>query len=201
MASEYLNQITADLRISRDLLDRTLSDSGFLESLSRAADLVIRALQSGHKILLAGNGGSAADAQHIAGELISRFNFDRPALAGIALTTDTSVLTAIGNDYGYEQVFARQINGLGRQGDVFVAISTSGKSPNVIAACKAAREIGIGVIGLSGISGGSMNDLCDVIVRVPSDKTPLIQQVHIAAGHTICSVAERAIYGKRSTAT
>ena len=139
--------------------------------MARATELVTGALRAGRKILFAGNGGSAADAQHLATELVVRFVVNRTALPAIALTTDTSILTAIGNDLGFEQVFARQIAALGREGDVFVAISTSGRSANIVAACREARERKLSVIGLTGADGGAMGGLCDVLVRVPSDKT------------------------------
>jgi D-sedoheptulose 7-phosphate isomerase len=195
MANQQRGRIIADLAASRDVLDRVLNDRPFLEAIEQAAQMVTDALRSGNKILLAGNGGSAADAQHIAGELVSRFNFDRAPTAGIALTTDTSVLTAIGNDYGYEQVFARQVAGIGRPGDVFIAISTSGRSPNVLAACRIAKQKGIAVIGFTGAGGGALAELCDVTLRVPSDKTPFIQQIHITAGHIVCALAEEALFG------
>lgn len=178
------------LRASRDAFDRALADPAFIESVARASALVTGALRTGGKILFAGNGGSAADAQHLATELVVRFVVNRRALPAIALTTDTSALTAIGNDFGFEQLFARQIAALGRPGDVFVGISTSGRSPNIVTACREARERNLAVIGLTGASGGEMNALCDVTVRVPSDTTALIQQVHIAAGHIICAAAE-----------
>src|SRR6185436_8197606 len=150
-------------------------------------------LQSGGKLLLAGNGGSAADAQHIATELVVRFKKNRRALPAIALTTDSSALTAIGNDLGFEHLFSRQIEALGRPGDVFLGLSTSGRSPNILAACRAARETGMAVIGFTGATGGAMSDLCDALVRVPSDDTPFIQQVHIAIGHTVCAIAEESL--------
>jgi D-sedoheptulose 7-phosphate isomerase len=155
-------------------------------------------LRAGGKVMLAGNGGSAADAQHIAGEFLSRLRFDRHPLPAIALTTDSSVLTAVGNDYGYEQVFERQLRGLGRKGDVFIAISTSGKSPNVLAALRAAREIGVTTVGFTGTAPGAalMAPLCDLVLAAPSDDTPLIQQIHITAAHAICEIVERNMFGK-----
>jgi D-sedoheptulose 7-phosphate isomerase len=147
--------------------------------------------------LIAGNGGSAADAQHVAAEFLSRFKLDRAPLPAIALTTDTSNLTAIGNDYGFDQVFERQVRGLGRKGDVFIGITTSGRSPNIIAALKAAREIGLTTIGFTGIPGASMNALCDVTLVAPSDETALIQQIHITAAHAICEVVERELFGSK----
>jgi D-sedoheptulose 7-phosphate isomerase len=184
---------------TRDVFATATNDEAFLATVGEAAAKVTDALKAGNKILLGGNGGSAGDAQHIAGELISRFNFDRAPLAGIALTTDTSILTAIGNDYGYEHLFSRQIRGLGRPGDVFIGISTSGRSPNILAGLKAAREGGLITIGLTGAGGGSMPELCDVCVRVPSDSTPFIQQVHITVGHIICAIAEVEIFGKNQS--
>jgi D-sedoheptulose 7-phosphate isomerase len=195
MTDEQRVRIVADLTASRELLDRVLSDAPLLEAIGRTAQMVTHALRSGNKILFAGNGGSAADAQHLAGELVSRFNFDRAPAAGIALTTDSSVLTAIGNDYGFEQVFSRQVAGIGRAGDVFIAISTSGRSPNILAACKVAKQMGITTIGLTGAKGGTLPSLCDVTLRIPDDKTPFIQQLHITIGHIICALAEEAMFG------
>lgn len=146
--------------------------------------------------MLAGNGGSAADAQHIAGELVSRFAFDRPGLSAFALTTDTSILTAIGNDYGYERLFARQIQSHGQKGDIFIAYSTSGKSPNILLALKEARERGLSCIGLTGNRGGAMIDLCHHILEVPSGDTPKIQEGHLVLGHTLCGLIENAIFGE-----
>lgn len=168
------------LRHSRDLTDR----------IARVADCWIEALQGGGKILFAGNGGSAADAQHLAGELVSRFAFDRPGLAAFALTTDTSVLTAIGNDYGYAHLFRRQVQAVGRAGDVLVAISTSGTSPNILAALEEARARGLRTVGLTGISGGRMHPLCDHCICVPAKETPKIQECHIVIGHTVCQIVE-----------
>ena len=152
------------------------------------------------KLLIAGNGGSAADAQHIAGEFLSRLNFDRNPLPAIALTTDSSVLTAIGNDYGFERTFERQVRGLGKTGDVFIAISTSGRSPNVVAALKAARECGLITVGFTGMaSDGAMQPLCDYCLAAPSPETPLIQQIHIVAAHAICGLVELNLFGDAQT--
>jgi len=180
------------MEASRDLFGRAIADADFVQAVARAAELVRDALAAGRKVLFAGNGGSAADAQHLATELVVRFKINRRALPAIALTTDSSMLTAIGNDLGFEHLFSRQIEALGQPGDVFFGISTSGRSPNILAACRAARERGITVIGFTGAHGGSMPECCDVLVRVPSDDTALTQQVHIAAGHTICAIAEEA---------
>ena len=188
--SRYAARAIRDLEISRDVLDRALADPSFIEQVSRATELVTDALRAGRKILFAGNGGSAADAQHLATELVVRFVVNRTALPAIALTTDSSIMTAIGNDFGFEQLFARQIAALGQAGDVLVAISTSGRSPNIVAACREARERKLSVVGLTGANGGAMSELCDVPVRVPSEQTAFIQQVHIAVGHIICAAAE-----------
>ena len=169
-------------------------DSELHATLARAAAACIAALRGGRKILFAGNGGSAADAQHLAGELVSRFNYDRPGLAAFALTTDTSVLTAIGNDYGYERLFARQVQAVGVAGDVLVAISTSGRSPNILEAVREARAKGMVSIGMTGRGGGPLAALCDHCLRTPSDLTPRIQEGHIAMGHTLCWLIERAIF-------
>ena len=192
---KQLSRIRDDLEVSRNVFTRALADEAMLASAARAAEVVMAALQSGGKLLLAGNGGSAADCQHVAAEFVSRLtkDFERPGLPAIALTTDTSILTAIGNDLGFEHAFARQVLALGRPGDVFLGISTSGRSPNILAACAAARQAGLAVIGFTGASGGAMPELCDALVRVPSDDTPFIQQVHIAIGHTLCAIVEDAL--------
>jgi D-sedoheptulose 7-phosphate isomerase len=181
---------------SRQVIDHCLGDGAFMASLADIAGLWTRTLDNGGRIFLAGNGGSAADAQHIAGELVSRFYFDRPALAGLALTTDTSVLTAIGNDYGFEKVFERQILALGAKGDVLVGISTSGNSPNIVHALIAARNKGMATVGFTGHAGGKMPVLCDICLRAPVSSTPLIQQVHITAAHAICALVEKALFGE-----
>ena len=162
------------------------------EDLVVASKMAIDTLKSGNKILLFGNGGSAADAQHIAAELTGRYKSERKGLAGIALTTDTSALTAIGNDYGYDRVFDRQVESLARKGDLLIGISTSGNSKNVINALKLGREIGCHTLGFSGRNGGNMNDVCDLNLVVPSDNTPRIQEMHILFGHTICQCIDEA---------
>jgi len=158
--------------------------------LMNASQIVVDALKNGNKVLLCGNGGSAADAQHIAAELTGRYKCERRGLPGIALTTDTSALTAIGNDYGYDRVFDRQVEALANSGDVLIGISTSGNSPNVISALKLAQEMGCKTIGFSGRTGGAMNDVCDINLIVPSDNTPRIQEMHILLGHTICQIID-----------
>ena len=179
---------------SRRLLEAMSSDGALHRQILQAVTLSVDALRRGNKILFAGNGGSAADAQHWAGELVSRFNFDRPGLPGIALTTDTSILTAIGNDYGYEHVFARQLEALGVSGDVFFALSTSGNSKNILRAIGTARARGIAVIGFSGQDGGAMAEHCDLCFRMPSGETPKIQEGHEFLGHLICGMIEREMF-------
>jgi D-sedoheptulose 7-phosphate isomerase len=162
-------------------------------AVGRAAALMTATLASGQKVMLCGNGGSAADSQHIAAELVGRFVKDRKALPAIALTTDTSALTSIGNDYGFEDVFARQVSGLGRAGDCLMAISTSGNSRNVIRAATVARAAGIHTLGLLGRDGGELLKLCDVPILVPSATTARIQEAHIFIGHTLCAMVEEAL--------
>lgn len=152
------------------------------------------ALARGQKILLCGNGGSAADAQHLAGEFVNRFLLDRPPLPALALSTDTSILTAVGNDFSFEHVFAKQVQALGQPGDVLVAISTSGNSANVLAALRAARQRDMTTLGLSGQGGGLMGPLCDTLLAVPHASTPLVQEVHIAIGHTLCLLVDHFLF-------
>lgn len=190
---EYISgQIADSIEVKRKIVENETVIAQ-IESVSKK---IIATYANGNKTLLAGNGGSAADAQHIAGEFVSRFYFDRPGLASIALTTDTSILTAIGNDYGYDRVFARQIEANGVGGDVFIGISTSGNSKNILEAIAAAKQKGIFTVGLTGESGGAMRDACDVCICVPSSETPRIQESHIVIGHIVCAVVERAIFGK-----
>ncbi|RXJ90618.1 phosphoheptose isomerase [Arcobacter sp. CECT 8983] len=161
-----------------------------VEPLQKAAALIVETLKNGNKVLFFGNGGSAADAQHIAAELSGRYKTERRGLPGIALTTDTSALTAIGNDYGYDRVFDRQVEALAQKGDLLFGISTSGNSKNVINAFKVGQEIGCKIVGMSGRDGGAMNDYCDVNLIVPSNDTPRIQEMHILFGHTICQIID-----------
>ena len=160
------------------------------EKLEAASALAVETLKNGNKILLCRNGGSAANAQHIAAELTGRYKTERRGLPGIALTTDTSVLTAIGNDYGYDRIFDRQVEALANKGDLLIGISTSGNSKNVINALKIAKEMGCKTLGLSGRNGGAMNDVCDLNLVVPSNNTPRIQEIHILFGHTICQIID-----------
>jgi D-sedoheptulose 7-phosphate isomerase len=159
----------------------------------RAADMLIETFQRGGKVLLCGNGGSAADAQHLAAELVGRYLKDRGPLPALALTVDTSALTAIGNDYSFAEVFARQLDGLGQPGDLLVAISTSGNSENILRALAVAKKRGIVSLGLAGAGGGKMAGLCDLCLRVPSERTNHIQEMHIAIGHILCGIVEEAV--------
>jgi len=190
-----LNQdlIAAHLKLSLAALERANGDAAMLATAGRLAGAIIAALRAGNKLLIIGNGGSAADAQHIAAEIVGRYKKDRPGYAAIALTTDTSALTAITNDYGFEQVFARQVEGLGRRGDVLLALSTSGRSPNILAALRKARELGLVTIGFTGTRGEAMGANCDHLLIAPSDDTPVIQQIHLAVAHGVCDAIEQAM--------
>jgi D-sedoheptulose 7-phosphate isomerase len=176
---------------------KILEDAALVHSIHEVADECIAAYRRGNRVLLAGNGGSAADAQHIAAEFVSRYAFDRPGLASIAFTTDTSMLTAIGNDYGYDQIFRRQLEANGRQGDVFIGISTSGNSANVLTALQCAQELGIVAVGLTGQDGAKMQSFCDYCLKVPSLSTPRIQESHIMLGHVICGLVEEALFDEK----
>jgi D-sedoheptulose 7-phosphate isomerase len=176
------------------IMGEMLNDSGLLAHVEAAVIACVRCIRSGGKVLLAGNGGSAADAQHIAGEFVNRFAFDRPGLAAVALTTDTSILTSIGNDYGHQKLFSRQIQALGRAGDVFIGYSTSGKSANVLEAFETARETGLICVGFTGNRGGRMRELCHHLLEVPSADTPKIQEGHLVLGHIVCGLVEREIF-------
>jgi D-sedoheptulose 7-phosphate isomerase len=184
------------LAASREAFAKAADDAAFLASIGKIADVVAGSLEKGGKILLCGNGGSAADAQHIAAELVGRYEIERAPLAAIALTTDTSALTAIGNDYGFDRVFERQVLALGNKGDVLIGISTSGKSPNILLALDAAKQGGLATVGFTGAKGGDMSSCCDIVLHAPSDKTAVIQQIHITAAHVICGLVERRL-GKR----
>lgn len=186
--------ITGQIQETQRIMSAILANDSLLARVAAAAEACIASLNSGGKILLAGNGGSAADAQHIAGEFVSRFAFDRPGLPAIALTTDTSILTAIGNDYGYDKLFARQVQAHAQKGDVFIAYSTSGKSANVIAALREAKSRGVVCIGMTGNRGGPMAELCDHYLDVPSSDTPKIQEGHAVLGHILCGLVERSLF-------
>jgi D-sedoheptulose 7-phosphate isomerase len=183
--------ISAHFERSLAALTRATQDAALLANARAIAGVIIAALRSGNKLLIVGNGGSAADAQHIAAEIVGRYKQDRPAWAAIALTTDTSALTAIANDYGFEQVFARQVEGLGRRGDVLLALSTSGRSPNILAALRSARERGLVAIGFTGSKGEALGAHCDHLLVAPSDDTPVVQQIHLTVAHAVCDEIEQ----------
>ena len=184
--------VSESIQVKQKMLD----DDGLLDLIRNVAGECIAAYRRGNRLLLAGNGGSAADAQHIAAELVGRYAFDRSGLPAIALTTDSSMLTAIGNDYGYEAVFKRQLEANGRAGDVFIGISTSGKSANILTVLRRARELGIKTVGLAGQDAAEMRPLCDYCLQVPSSSTPRIQEAHIMIGHIICGLVEEALFGE-----
>lgn len=188
------NYIHAQFAEAQRVMSAMLSDVRLIATLEAAAGACIDSLNNGGKILLAGNGGSAADAQHIAGEFVSRFAFDRLGLPAMALTVDTSILTAVGNDLGFENLFARQVQAHGNTGDVFVGYSTSGNSPNIIRALEAAKSKGLICIGMTGNRGGAMGGLCDYLLEVPSGDTPKIQEGHLVLGHSLCGLVENALF-------
>jgi D-sedoheptulose 7-phosphate isomerase len=185
---------TDEIRRTSELLQTMLGDVELIGQTERVAELCVKAIKGGNKVMFAGNGGSAADAQHLAAELVGKLSYDRPGLPSMSLTTDTSILTAIGNDYGYEDVFQRQIQSVGVKGDVFIGISTSGRSKNLVKALAAAREKGIVTVGMTGQTGGDMRALCDVCLRVPSTDTQKIQEAQIVLGHVFCGLVERAMF-------
>lgn len=187
--------IQSEIQKLAQLLTQIQQDQRLLSLIETLAEQCTTALRQGNKILLAGNGGSAADSQHLAAELVSRLRYNRPGLAAIALTTDTSALTAIGNDYSFENIFSRQIESIGQAGDVFIGISTSGKSPNILRALEAARARGMMTIGFTGMQAPLMTERCDYVLNVPSKETPKIQECHIMFGHIVCALIEDAIFG------
>jgi len=176
--------IESELQAHKDVIEKTVEV--LVPSIQRATEMVTGVLKSGNKVLICGNGGSAADSQHIAAELTGRYKSKRRGLPAIALTTDTSALTAIGNDFGFDEVFARQVEALAMDGDLLLAISTSGNSANVVSAIKSARESGCMVLGFSGNGGGVMNEMCDLNIIIPSTDTPRIQEMHMLIAHIIC---------------
>jgi len=190
--------VTGEIAKAREVLDCVAGDAHLLATLQAAGDTCARTLADGGKVMFCGNGGSAADAQHLAAELVGKLQLVRPGLAGLALTTDTSALTAIGNDFGYDHVFARQVEALGRPGDTLVGITTSGRSPNVLAALEKARSKGIATIGLTGNGAGSrdLEKVSDHCLKVPSEETQKIQEAHIVLGHILCALAEQAAMGE-----
>jgi len=185
--------IEQSIRASLDLKQRLLQDEALLQGIDQAAERCIACFERGNRLLIAGNGGSAADAQHIAAEFVCRFNFERPGLPAMALATNYSVMTAAGNDYSFEQVFQRELEANGRAGDLFIGISTSGNSRNILNALDACRQIGIDSIGLAG-QGGLIRERADLCLSVPSDCTPRIQECHILIGHILCEIVENHLF-------
>jgi D-sedoheptulose 7-phosphate isomerase len=192
-------------QVERIFLENARVQKEFLkegaDSITAVAEVLIRAFRNGRKVLFFGNGGSAADAQHLAAEFVNRFRFDRPALPALALTTDTSVLTSIANDAAFDTVFSRQVEALGRDADVAVGLSTSGESPNVIEGMRAARKGGLVTVAFTGAGGGHLRLEADYCLMVPSDDTPRVQEMHVLAGHAICEIVERTLAGKRRSAS
>lgn len=193
-----LERVSRSIEASIATHERLLGDADVLSAIATVSDIVTGALLQGRKVLLFGNGGSAADAQHIAAELVGRFNFDRPALPALALSVNTSCVTAIGNDFGFEQVFSRQIEALGAPGDVAIGLSTSGNSPNVLRALLAAKKKGLHAVGLTGSSGGKLKEAVDHCICVPSNETPRIQECHILVGHVVSQLVEETIFHEQS---
>jgi len=189
-----IETIKQDLLESATLVHSIANSTVLLRRIESLARTCVSCLSAGGKVLFAGNGGSAGDAQHMAGEFVSRFNYDRPGMAAIALTVDSSILTAIGNDYGYDYVFARQVEALGQRGDLFFAYSTSGNSPNILRALRVCKDRGLISVGLTGNRVGAMNALCDVLFEMPSARTPRIQEGHLIIGHAICARVEALMY-------
>ena len=189
----------ASLQRTQTVLEAMQHDAVFLDTLDQAIAVLCACFQDGKKIMFAGNGGSAADAQHMAAEFVARFMLDRPGLPAIALTTDTSALTAIGNDYGFDALFSRQIEALGQKGDVLVAYSTSGRSPNILKALRTAKSKQMKSIGMTGNHPGNqvMADLCDITIRIPSDLTPHIQEGHLIVGHMLCGIVEQKLFAHK----
>lgn len=190
-------RITQSITDSINAKQAILNDSEFLARIEAAAEMITDSLRAGGKIHFCGNGGSAADAQHLAAELSGRFYFDRPPLNAEALHCNTSYLTAVGNDYGYDLIFSRLLKGTAKKGDVIVGISTSGNSKNIVNAYEVAREMGVHIIAMTGETGGKMKDFADILLNVPSKDTPRIQESHIMIGHIICELVETAMFGTK----
>src|ERR1022692_2117281 len=195
---DFERRVCGSIEASIAVKERLLSNSEVIAAVSKVSQIVVRAVDEGNKLFLLGNGGSAADAQHIAAEFVGRFAFNRPALPALALSVNTSCVTAIGNDYGFDQVFSRQIEALGRPGDVAIGISTSGNSQNVLCGISVAKKMGLHTAGLTGHGGGKLKSVADYCICVPSDQTPRIQECHILTGHIISELVEESIFPRRS---
>ena len=191
--------VNRSIKASIAVKERLLSSPDFVSTVAKVSEILVDSIEQGNKVLLFGNGGSAADAQHLAAEFVGRFAFDRPALPALALTVNSSCITAIGNDYGFDLVFSRQIEALGRPGDVAIGISTSGNSPNVLRAVLVAKEKGLCAVALTGCTGGRLKNAVDHCICVPSEETPRIQECHILIGHIISELVEQAIFHGQSS--
>ncbi len=196
--NDFEARVTSSIEASIAVKERLLSSVEVVSSVAKVSEILVEALEQGNKVLLFGNGGSAADAQHIAAEFVGRFAFDRPPLPALALSVNTSCITAIGNDYGFDQVFSRQIEALAHPGDVAIGISTSGNSPNVVSALSVSRHKGLHTIALTGCTGGKLKDEVDYCICVPSNDTPRIQECHILIGHIISELVEQTIFHEQS---
>lgn len=186
-----MDYIRENISESIAVKERLLADKELLERVKKAADSCVKAYQNGSKVLVCGNGGSASDALHMTGELVGRYKMERNGIPAIALNSNAAVMTALGNDYDYDSIFAKQVKALGNKGDVLFVLSTSGNSKNTVLACEMAHKMGITVVGLTGSKGGKLKDMCDIILNVPSDNTPRIQEMHILLIHSICGVIEK----------
>ena len=198
IAGQFEKSITRSIEDSIAVKKRLLDDESLIATVSKVVEILIDAFRAGNKLILFGNGGSAADAQHVAAEFVGRFAFDRPPLPALALSVNTSCVTAIGNDYGFDLVFSRQIEALARRGDVAIGISTSGKSPNVIQGVAAAKKMGLHTVGLTGSNGGALAEAADFCICAPSNETPRIQECHILIGHIISELVESTIFHEES---
>jgi len=187
MREDIVKRIEENIGVKKSILN----DAHLIDTIERAATAVVNAIKNGNKIIFCGNGGSAADSQHLAAELIGKFYFNRRSLPAVSLTVNTSIITAIGNDFGFEKVFARQLEGIGKVGDVLIGLSTSGNSENVVEVFRLAKELGISTVAFTGESGGILRDLADILINVPSNDTPRIQEAHIMVGHIICELVEK----------
>jgi D-sedoheptulose 7-phosphate isomerase len=196
--NEFQQQVIASIEDSIAAKQRLLENHETIVALARVSELTIDAMREGKKVIFFGNGGSAADAQHLAAEFVGRFAFDRPALPALALSVNTSCVTAIGNDYGFEFVFARQLEALGRAGDVAIGVSTSGNSPNIVRGLAVAKDLGLHTVALTGCSGGKLKDTVDYCLCAPSNETPRIQECHILIGHILAQIVEQTIFHEQS---
>jgi D-sedoheptulose 7-phosphate isomerase len=189
--------IRSEIEKAASVLRNMLADTALLDTIARVGQMGANAIRRGNKVVFCGNGGSAADSQHLAAELVGKLAIDRPGMAGIALTVDSSALTAIGNDFGYEHVFSRQLEAVGRPGDLIVGISTSGRSRNVVAAFEIAKKMGIGTVAMTGARRGPLAELADACLAAPHEETQKIQEAHIVMGHIFCGIIEQEIHGQR----